>query len=116
GINLEKHLRKGILKFDAWRPTQSGLEMHLLSIHKLVEEFEPEVVIIDPVSNLMIGNLHEVHSMLMRLIDFLKTKQIPRMFTSLTQGSRKDFEQTDVGISSLIDPWILVRDVELSGE
>ncbi|HUE43362.1 MAG TPA: circadian clock protein KaiC [Candidatus Sulfotelmatobacter sp.] len=116
GINLEKHLRKGILKFDAWRPTQSGLEMHLLRIHKLVEEFEPEVVVIDPVSNLMMGNLHEVHSMLMRLIDFLKTKQITAMFTSLTQGSQKDFEQTDVGISSLIDTWILVRDVELSGE
>jgi len=116
GINLEKHLRKGILKFDAWRPTQSGLEMHLLRIHKLVEEFEPEVVVVDPVSNLMMGNLHEVHSMLMRLIDFLKTKQITAMFTSLTQGSQKDFEQTDVGISSLIDTWILVRDVELSGE
>jgi circadian clock protein KaiC len=116
GIHLEKHLRKDILKFEAWRPTQSGLEMHLLRIHKLVEEFEPEVVIIDPVSNLMMGNLHEVHSMLMRLVDFLKTKQITAMFTSLTQGSQRDFEQTEVGISSLIDTWILVRDVELSGE
>jgi circadian clock protein KaiC len=116
GINLAKHLRKGILKFEAWRPTQSGLEMHLLRIHKLVEEFEPEVVIIDPISNLMMGNLNEVHSMLMRLIDFLKTKQVTALFTSLTQGSQKDFEQTDVGISSLIDTWILVRDVELSGE
>jgi circadian clock protein KaiC len=104
------------LKFEAWRPTQSGLEMHLLRIHKLVEEFEPEVVIIDPVSNLMMGNLHEVHSMLMRLVDFLKTKQITALFTSLTQGSQRDFEQTEVGISSLIDTWILVRDVELSGE
>jgi circadian clock protein KaiC len=116
GIHLEKHLRKDILKFEAWRPTQSGLEMHLLRIHKLVEEFEPEVVIIDPVSNLMMGNLHEVHSMLMRLVDFLKTKQITALFTSLTQGSQRDFEQTEVGISSLIDTWILVRDVELSGE
>jgi len=104
------------LKFEAWRPTQSGLEMHLLSIHKLVEEFEPQVVIIDPISNLMMGSTNEVHSMLMRLIDFLKTRQITALFTSLTQGSRKDFEQTDVGISSLIDTWIFVRDVELSGE
>jgi circadian clock protein KaiC len=87
-----------------------------LRIHKLIEDFDPQVVVIDPVSNLMMGNLHEVHSMLMRMIDFLKTRQITAMLTSLTEGSQKDFEQTDVGISSLIDTWILVRDVELSGE
>jgi len=116
GIDLAKHMSKGLLRFEAWRPTQSGLEMHLLRIHKLIEEFGPDVVIIDPVSNLMIGNLNEVNSMLMRLIDFLKTRQITAMFTSLTQGSQKDFEQTDVGISSLIDTWILVRDLELNGE
>jgi circadian clock protein KaiC len=116
GINLERHIKKGILQFQAWRPTQSGLEMHLLRIHKLIEDFDPQVVVIDPVSNLMMGNLHEVHSMLMRMIDFLKTRQITAMLTSLTEGSQKDFEQTDVGISSLIDTWILVRDVELSGE
>jgi circadian clock protein KaiC len=116
GINLEKHMKSGLLRFEAWRPTQSGLEMHLLRIHKLIEEFEPEIVIIDPISNLMMGNLNEVNSMLMRLIDFLKKKQITALFTSLTQGSQKDFEQTDVGISSLIDTWILVRDLELNGE
>jgi circadian clock protein KaiC len=116
GINLETHIRKGLLQFQAWRPTQSGLEMHLLRIHKLVEQFKPEVVIIDPISNLMSGNINEVNSMLMRLIDFLKARQITAFFTSLTQGSQKDFEQTDVGVSSLIDSWILVRDVELNGE
>jgi circadian clock protein KaiC len=116
GINLEKYMKKGLLRFEAWRPTQSGLEMHLLRIHKLIEEFDPEVVVIDPVSNLMIGNVHEVNSMLMRLIDFLKAKQVTALFTSLTQGVQKDFEQTDVGISSLIDTWILVRDLELNGE
>ena len=105
-----------MLRFEAWRPTQSGLEMHLLRIHKLIEEFEPEVVIIDPVSNLMMGNVHEVNSMLMRLMDFLKTRQITALFTSLTEGSQKEFEQTEVGISSLIDTWILVRDIELNGE
>src|SRR3984957_6939649 len=116
GINLEKYMNSGLLRFEAWRPTQSGLEMHLLRIHKLVEEFEPEVVVIDPVSNLMMGNAHEVNSMLMRLMDFLKTKQVTALFTSLTQGIHKDIESTDVGISSLIDSWILVRDLELNGE
>jgi len=116
GIDLEKPMKTGLLRFEAWRPTQSGLEMHLLRIHKLIEEFKPSVVVIDPVSNLMIGNVHEVNSMLMRLIDFLKTRQITAMFTSLTQGSQRDFEQTEVGISSLIDTWILVRDLELNGE
>ena len=89
GIDLEKHRKKGLLRFEAWRPTQSGLEMHLLRIHKLIEEFDPEVVIIDPVSNLMMGNVHEVNSMLMRLMDFLKTRQITAIFTSLTEGVTK---------------------------
>src|SRR6202000_524934 len=114
--DLEKHRKKGLLRFEAWRPTQSGLEMHLLRIHKLIEEFDPEVVVIDPVSNLMVGNAHDVHSMLLRLMDFLKTKHITALFTSLTVGSQKDVEQTEVGISSLIDTWILVRDIELNGE
>lgn len=116
GIDLGKHMKKGLLHFHAWRPTQSGLEMHLLRIHKLVEQINPEVVIIDPISNLMSGSLHEVNSMLMRLLDFLKMRQITAFFSSLTQGAQKDIEQTDVGISSLIDTWILVRDVELNGE
>ena len=116
GIDLQRHMKSGLLRFEAWRPTQSGLEMHLLRIHKLIEEFNPDVVVIDPVSNLMMGNVHEVNSMLMRLMDFLKTKQITAMFTSLTEGSRKEFEQTEVGISSLIDTWILLRDIELNGE
>jgi circadian clock protein KaiC len=116
GINLERHIKKGLLQFQAWRPTQNGLEMHLLRIHKLVEQIKPDIVIVDPISNLMMGNVHEVNSMLMRLIDFLKTRQITGFFTSLTHGAQKDIEQTDVGISSLIDSWILVRHVELNGE
>lgn len=116
GLDLSKHLKKGLLRFEAWRPTQSGLEMHLLQIHKLIESFKPEVVVIDPISNLMIGNDYEVRSMLMRLIDFLKMRQITAMFTALIAGSQKDFEQTEVGVSSLTDTWILVRDLELNGE
>jgi circadian clock protein KaiC len=115
GINLAGHVKSGLLRMEAWRPTQSGLEMHLLRIHKLAEAFDPEVVIIDPVTNLMVGNTNEVHAMLMRLIDFLKTKQITAFLSALTVGG-KGLEQTDVGISSLIDTWLLVRDVELNGE
>jgi circadian clock protein KaiC len=104
------------LALEAWRPTQSGLEMHLLRIHKLVEKYNPDVVIIDPITNLIGGSRAEIHSMLMRLIDFLKIRQITALFTALTQGANKDIEQTEVGISSLIDTWILLRDLELNGE
>ncbi len=116
GLDLGKHIKKGLLRFEAWRPTQSGLEMHLLQIHKLVERYSPAVVVVDPITNLMSGNLFEVRSMLMRLFDFLKMRQTTAMFTALVSGSQKDFEETEVGISSLIDTWILVRDVELNGE
>lgn len=115
GLDLEKHMKKGVLRFEAWRPTQSGLEMHLLRMQRLVEEHRPDAVIVDPVTNLLIGSTREVHSMLMRLLDFLKTRQITTFLTTLTKGGDA-LEQTEVGISSLIDTWILLRDVEVNGE
>jgi len=115
GIDLETPIKKGLLRFEAWRPTQNGLEMHLLRIHKLVEEHQPDVVIIDPVTNLTVGTINEMHSTLMRLIDFLKSRGTTALLTSL-MGKDRDLEQTEVGISSLIDTWIFLRDVELNGE
>ena len=115
GINLAQYIKKGLLGFHAWRPSQHGLEMHLLRIHDLVDEFKPQVVIVDPITNLISANLNEVHAMLMRLLDFLKDRQITAMFTTLT-ANRGVEEQTEVGISSLTDTWILLRDLELNGE
>ena len=116
GIDLQKYVKKGLLRFEAWRPSQSGLEMHLLQIHKLVEQHKPATVVIDPLTSLMVGSTDQLHSMLMRLIDFLKTQQITGFFTALTSGKNKEIEESDVGISSLIDTWIFARDVELNGE
>jgi circadian clock protein KaiC len=115
GINLDQYIKKGLLEFRAWRPTQHGLEMHLLRIHDLVNDFNPQVVIVDPITNLISASLNEVHAMLMRLLDFLKDRQITAMFTTLTTN-RGAVEQTEVGISSLTDTWILLRDLELNGE
>jgi circadian clock protein KaiC len=115
GINLDQYIKKGLLQFRAWRPTQHGLEMHLLRVHDLVDEFNPQVVIVDPITNLISANLNEVHAMLMRLLDFLKDRQITAMFTTLT-ANRGGEEQTEVGISSLTDTWILLRDLEVNGE
>ena len=115
GINLDQYIKKGLLQFRAWRPTQHGLEMHLLRVHDLVDEFNPQVVIVDPITNLVSANLNEVHAMLMRLLDFLKGRQITAMFTTLT-ANRGGEEQTEVGISSLTDTWILLRNLELNGE
>ena len=116
GIDLEPHLRSGLLSYNAWRPTQYGMEMHLLRIHKLVEKLNPDTVVVDPVSNLVgTGARKEVHSMLIRLLDMLKERQITALFTSLSQASG-NLEKSEVGISSLMDTWILLRDVELNGE
>jgi circadian clock protein KaiC len=115
GIDLDRHFRSGLLVFQAWRPTQHGLETHLLRIHDLVNEFKPEVVVVDPITNLVSSSMSEVHAVLMRLLDFLKARQITALFTTLTTTGQAE-EQTDVGISSLTDTWILLRDVELNGE
>ena len=116
GIGLDPWIRKGLLKLNSNRPTAWGLEMHLAQIHKQVAEFQPAVVIIDPISNLSVGSSSsETQSMLLRLIDFLKSRQITAFLVNLNSGESEK-EATDVGISSLIDTWLLVRDIELGGE
>lgn len=116
GIDLQTYVDSGLLKFHASRPTLNGLEMHLVAIHKLVQEFKPDVVILDPITNLItVGSVSEVKTMLIRLIDFLQSEQITVMFTALTLNNVVT-EQTDEGVSSLVDAWMLVRDIEFNGE
>lgn len=118
GIDLEKHIKKGILQIHSSRPSLNGLELHLLTLRKLIKEFEPTTIIIDPISNLIsVGSEHEVRSMLVRLIDMLKANNITAMFTSLnkqTDTVRPDLAEESV--SSLVDTWITVRDMEGVGE
>ncbi|MFO7668692.1 MAG: circadian clock protein KaiC [Bacteroidales bacterium] len=116
GIKLEPWVRKGLLQFHATRPTFYGLEMHLAVTHKIVNVFRPDIVIMDPINTFVVGDKEfEVKTMLMRIVDFLKSEQITALFTSLTSGN-STLENSDAGISSLIDTWLLLRDIELSGE
>lgn len=116
GLDLAHWAEKGLSFQEAWRPTQFGLEMHLLRIHKLVEKIKPRAVIVDPISNLLSGtNDLEANSMMIRVIDFLKNSGITTMLLDLTSGG-STLERTGIGISSLADTWILLRDVELNGE
>lgn len=116
GIDLEPHVKKGLLRFHATRPTFSGLEMHLTAMHKQVSEFRPGLVIVDPISNFMAaGTAGEAGNMLVRLIDLLKAQQITAVITNLTHGGGA-LEATEIAISSLIDTWLMVRDIELGGE
>ncbi|PKP32160.1 MAG: KaiC 1 [Bacteroidetes bacterium HGW-Bacteroidetes-16] len=116
GIKLEPWVRKGLLRFQAIRPTLYGLEMHLAVTHKFVNEFKPDIVILDPINTFVTGDKEfEVKTLLMRIVDFLKVNQITALFTSLTSSECR-MESSDVGISSLIDTWLLLRDIELNGE
>ena len=116
GIKLEPWVKKGLLQFHATRPTFYGLEMHLAKTHKAVNDFKPDIVILDPINTFVIGEKEfEVKTMLMRIVDFLKANQITALFTSLT-ANESPLESSDVGISSLIDTWLLLRDIELNGE
>lgn len=117
GLDIESAVKKGLLQFHASRPTLYGLETHLAVMHKQVQEFKPKAVVIDPISNLInTGSLNEVRSMLLRLVDYLKSQQITALFTSLTSGAEVMTEHTDFGISSIMDTWLLLRDIELGGE
>jgi len=116
GIDLAPWREKGLLRFSAARPTLYGLEMHLAQMHKCVEEFEPTLVILDPITNfVMAGTQVQVKGMLIRLIDYLKSRKIVSLFTSLTDGGDA-LEQSEAGVSSLIDTWILLKFLETGGE
>lgn len=115
-VDLQKHIDKGSLRFMASRPTLYGLEMHLVAMYKLIHQFKPDAVVLDPITNLItVGSVSEVKSMLVRLIDFLQEMQITVMFTALSLNTIVS-EQTDEGVSSLVDAWLLVRDIEYNGE
>jgi len=116
GIDLERFVKKGLLSFHNARPAAWGLEVHLAMIHKEIVDFDPQVVVIDPITNfLAVGDDIETKSMLTRLIDFLKVRQITGMFTSLT-SSGNHIEDSEVGVSSLMDAWLLVKSIESNGE
>jgi circadian clock protein KaiC len=112
GIDLEKWTKKGLLLLKAQRPSSSGLEMLLLDTHKIINQYKPSVIVVDPITNLnSVGTEFEITSTLMRLIDFFKMNKITALFTSLIHGGDA-LEQSEVGVSSLIDTWILLRDFE----
>ncbi len=116
GFDLSWHVRKGRLRFRSTRSTLYGLEQHLVSLHKLVKEFKPRSVIMDPITNLgPIGTLDEVKAMLTRVIDFLKMQGITALFTSLTEGGAT-VERSEVEISSLMDTWLLLAMVQSASE
>lgn len=116
GFHLEQHVKEGRLQFHATRPSNLGLESHLVQIEELVSAFQPSAVVVDPVSSLVVANnLDEVKSALARLTDLLKARHITTIYTSLTAGGDPE-EQSEVGISSLMDTWLLVRNLESDGE
>ena len=116
GIHLQPCIDKGLLLLEAARPTVFGLESHLTTMHRMVETHKPSVIVVDPISNLIgMGNEKEVKSMLTRLIDFLKMEQITAVFTNLTAGGGSQ-ERTEIGLSSLMDTWLVLRDIESNGE
>ena len=116
GIDFTRWIKKSLLRVNSARPTAYGLERHLLTMHKSIVDFAPHAVVVDPVTSLIsAGAAADVHSALMRLIDLLKIQEATSLFVSLTHGNASP-EQTDVGISSLMDTWILLRNIERSGE
>lgn len=116
GLGLKRWLKQGRLRFSSVRPTLYGLEMHLVNLHKMIKEFQPDAVVVDPVTNLtIVGREDETRAMLIRLIDFLKNHGITALFTSLTSSAHV-LDQSEVGISSLIDTWLVVSHSESARE
>jgi circadian clock protein KaiC len=116
GLDLQQWVDRGLLHHRAVRPTLHGIEMHLAEIHKAIKQFEPGVVVLDPISNLTsIAGRGEVKTALMRLVDILKSRLITSLFTALVRSER-DIEIAHIGVSSLMDAWIVLKEIESGGE
>jgi circadian clock protein KaiC len=116
GIDFEPWLKKGFLQFHAARPTYAGIEEVLLVTHKHITSFKPSIVVVDPMTNLLtVSTISEVRSMLTRLIDFLKIKEITAIFCSLTAAGGS-LEANEADVSSLMDTWLLLKTIEVGGE
>ncbi len=116
GIELQKWIDKGLLKFCARRPSLYGLETHLAAMHRDVGDFDPAAVVVDPLSALMsAGGMGDVHAMVLRLVDFLKARGTTALFTNLGIGSAET-TTTEMQISSLMDTWLLLYNREANGE
>ncbi len=116
GLDLARHEASGLLRFATARPTMRGLETHLAIMHKLVREFDPHAVVIDPISSLLAGGeSDDAQMMAVRLVDYLKSRGVTAVMTSLTRDAVRP-QTSEIAISSIIDTWLLVRTVEASGE
>jgi len=115
-IDLAPHIKKRLLQFHVARPTLYGLEMHLVTMYDQIKEHKPDVVVLDPITDFFaVGTKAEVKATITRMIDFLKTDQTTALFTSFTSEEDRP-DQSIVGISSLIDAWISLRNLESNGE
>ncbi len=115
GLDLKKWVDKDLLKFSANRPTHTGIEMNLVGMHKIITEFKPEIIVIDCVSNLITsGALLDVKAMMIRLLDFVKMKQITTLMTDLSVIA--NINDTEIGISSMTDTWIRLINMERNHE
>ena len=113
GIHFEPFIKKGLLKIVSTRPSFFGLEMHLLDLYRLLAEFKPKAVVIDPLTSLIgEGEQREIRSMITRMIDLLKSNGITSFFTSLVSSAAQNDTSGEIGVSSLIDTWIVVRELE----
>jgi circadian clock protein KaiC len=114
GIDLAHWVDVGLLQFRCVRPSLLGLEAHLASMQELVNEFVPDVVVMDPISDLLhSGGGEAVFEMLTRQVDFLKSRGLTAVFTSL--NTVRDAENTEQQIGSLIDTWLIVKLAEGDG-
>ncbi len=113
GIHLRPWVKKGLLKMESTRPSFFGLEMHLLDLYKTIGEFKPQSVVIDPLTSLIAeGSQREIQSMVTRMIALLKSSGITGLFTSLVSSTAQNYTSGEVGVSSLIDTWLVVREIE----
>ena len=113
--DLGRWVKKGLLQIESARPSAFGLEMHLVRMHQLLEQHKPKVVVIDPISGLLPGGSeHDVHGLVLRIVDFLKHSGATGFFTALS--TEDDLPSTSLAISSLVDAWIQLRNIEVNGE
>jgi len=117
GIDLNPHLQSGRLRIysrDSWRAL---VEEHYIEISRLLHEFQPHLLVIDPISALMkVASTEGSEIACERIMNVARELGVSAIMTSLTMSDDPHSEATISHVSTLADTWISLGYAIRAGE
>jgi circadian clock protein KaiC len=117
GIQLQAHVKTGVLRMYSGRTEASSPDEHFITLRSLVREHQPRCMVIDPLSAMAkAGGLSAARAIASRLIYMMKDNGVTVVMTSLIEGDDPEAEATELQISTIADTWVHLSYLARNGE